>query len=39
MIIIKILNLGFLRIGLNREWKKVFEVYWKGSIDKDMFLK
>lgn len=34
MIIIKILNLGFLRLGRKREWKKVIENYWVYKIDK-----
>ncbi|WP_336804998.1 5-methyltetrahydropteroyltriglutamate--homocysteine S-methyltransferase [Bacillus subtilis] len=39
MITIKTSNLGFPRIGLNREWKKALEAYWKSSTDKDTFLK
>lgn len=39
MTTIKTSNLGFPRIGLNREWKKALEAYWKGSTDKDTFLK
>ncbi|PSA92083.1 5-methyltetrahydropteroyltriglutamate--homocysteine S-methyltransferase [Bacillus atrophaeus] len=39
MTTIKTSNLGFPRIGLNREWKKSLEVFWKGNSDKDTFLK
>lgn len=35
MIIIKILNLGFLRLGRKREWKKVIESYWVKKIFKE----
>ncbi|KJD53487.1 5-methyltetrahydropteroyltriglutamate--homocysteine methyltransferase, partial [Bacillus amyloliquefaciens] len=27
------------RIGLNREWKKSLEAYWKGNTDRETFLK
>lgn len=39
MTTIKTSNLGFPRIGLNREWKKALEAYWKGNTDKETFLK
>ncbi|MGZ9791753.1 5-methyltetrahydropteroyltriglutamate--homocysteine S-methyltransferase [Bacillus atrophaeus] len=39
MTTIKTSNLGFPRIGLNREWKKSLEAFWKGHSDKDTFLK
>ncbi|MED4804915.1 5-methyltetrahydropteroyltriglutamate--homocysteine S-methyltransferase [Bacillus atrophaeus] len=39
MTTIKTSNLGFPRIGLNREWKKSLEAFWKGNSDKDTFLK
>ncbi|XYJ23251.1 hypothetical protein ACSE3M_18430 [Bacillus velezensis] len=39
MTTIKTSNLGFPRIGLNREWKKTLEAYWKGNTDKETFLK
>ncbi|MBE3571051.1 MAG: 5-methyltetrahydropteroyltriglutamate--homocysteine S-methyltransferase, partial [Bacillales bacterium] len=31
-------NLGYPRIGENREWKKVLEQFWKGQIDESQFL-
>ncbi len=31
-------NLGFPRIGLNRELKKALEAYWKGAISQEVLL-
>ncbi|KWX82288.1 hypothetical protein AMQ83_32955, partial [Paenibacillus riograndensis] len=31
-------NLGYPRIGKNREWKKTLEAYWSGKIDEQDFL-
>ncbi|MCI4130154.1 5-methyltetrahydropteroyltriglutamate--homocysteine S-methyltransferase [Bacillus haynesii] len=36
---VKTSSLGFPRIGLNREWKKSLEAYWKGNTDRETFLK
>lgn len=36
--IVKTSNLGFPRIGLNREWKKALESYWKGQTDRETLL-
>ncbi len=36
---VKTSSLGFPRIGLNREWKKALEAYWKGNTDRETFLK
>ena len=30
-------NLGYPRIGENREWKKALEQYWAGTIDEENF--
>ncbi len=30
-------NLGYPRIGENREWKKALELYWAGAIDEENF--
>ncbi|MCY7727233.1 5-methyltetrahydropteroyltriglutamate--homocysteine S-methyltransferase, partial [Bacillus safensis] len=38
MTIVKTSNLGFPRIGLNREWKKALESYWKGQTDRETLL-
>ncbi|MEK5097143.1 5-methyltetrahydropteroyltriglutamate--homocysteine S-methyltransferase [Bacillus sp. FSL W8-0848] len=35
---VKTSSLGFPRIGLNREWKKSLEAYWKGNTDRETFL-
>lgn len=35
---IKSSNLGYPRIGGNREWKKTLEAYWANKIDKETFL-
>ncbi|WP_425589820.1 5-methyltetrahydropteroyltriglutamate--homocysteine S-methyltransferase [Fictibacillus fluitans] len=34
---IKSSNLGYPRIGENREWKKVMEKYWAGGMEEDEF--
>ncbi|WP_270584725.1 5-methyltetrahydropteroyltriglutamate--homocysteine S-methyltransferase [Bacillus smithii] len=31
-------NLGYPRIGENREWKKALEQFWKGQVDESQFL-
>ncbi|MFC7395301.1 5-methyltetrahydropteroyltriglutamate--homocysteine S-methyltransferase [Scopulibacillus cellulosilyticus] len=31
-------NLGYPRIGENREWKRTLEKFWSGKIDKETFL-
>ncbi|KAB2328477.1 5-methyltetrahydropteroyltriglutamate--homocysteine S-methyltransferase [Cytobacillus depressus] len=36
---VKSSNLGYPRIGENREWKKALEQYWAEQIEKDEFLK
>ena len=38
MTTVKTSSLGFPRIGLNREWKKSLEAYWKGKTDRETFL-
>ncbi|NPC92291.1 5-methyltetrahydropteroyltriglutamate--homocysteine S-methyltransferase [Bacillus sp. WMMC1349] len=38
MTVVKTSSLGFPRIGLNREWKKSLESYWKEKIDRETFL-
>ncbi|MBU8787208.1 MULTISPECIES: 5-methyltetrahydropteroyltriglutamate--homocysteine S-methyltransferase [Bacillus] len=35
---VKTSSLGFPRIGLNREWKKSLEAYWKGNKERETFL-
>ncbi|KMM62629.1 5-methyltetrahydropteroyltriglutamate--homocysteine methyltransferase [Bacillus glycinifermentans] len=35
---VKTSSLGFPRIGLNREWKKSLEAYWKGNKEREIFL-
>ncbi|MBW3114810.1 5-methyltetrahydropteroyltriglutamate--homocysteine S-methyltransferase [Bacillus sp. MCCB 382] len=32
-------NLGYPRIGENREWKKVLEKYWSNKVDEETFQK
>ncbi|MFC0559816.1 5-methyltetrahydropteroyltriglutamate--homocysteine S-methyltransferase [Halalkalibacter alkalisediminis] len=32
-------NLGYPRIGENREWKKTLEAFWSSTISEDTFLK
>ncbi|NEW04454.1 5-methyltetrahydropteroyltriglutamate--homocysteine S-methyltransferase [Paenibacillus sp. SYP-B3998] len=32
-------NLGFPRIGENREWKKTLEAFWAGKLEEPAFLK
>jgi 5-methyltetrahydropteroyltriglutamate--homocysteine methyltransferase len=32
-------NLGYPRIGENREWKKALEQYWEGKLEEAAFLK
>ncbi|MEH6939776.1 5-methyltetrahydropteroyltriglutamate--homocysteine S-methyltransferase [Bacillus sp. JJ664] len=34
---VNISNLGYPRIGENREWKKTLESFWKGNITEDQF--
>lgn len=29
---VKVSNLGYPRLGENREWKKLIEFYWAGDI-------
>ena len=29
---VKVSNLGYPRLGENREWKKLIELYWAGDI-------
>ena len=31
----KVSNLGYPRIGKNREWKKALEAYWSGSLNEE----
>ncbi|TCP30028.1 methionine synthase (B12-independent) [Scopulibacillus darangshiensis] len=31
-------NLGYPRIGEQREWKKALEKFWSGQVDKEVFL-
>ena len=31
-------NLGYPRIGLQREWKKTLEAFWSNKIDEEQFL-
>ncbi|WP_025731092.1 5-methyltetrahydropteroyltriglutamate--homocysteine S-methyltransferase [Heyndrickxia ginsengihumi] len=31
-------NLGYPRIGEQREWKKTIEAFWNGNLDKEQFL-
>ncbi len=35
---IKSSNLGYPRIGENREWKKILELFWSGEINENQFL-
>ncbi|MGR5912075.1 hypothetical protein ACT7DG_12510 [Bacillus cereus] len=30
-------NLGYPRIGLQREWKKTLEAFWSNKIDEEQF--
>ena len=39
MSIVKSSNLGYPRIGENREWKKALEQFWSGQLEKETFLK
>ena len=32
-------NLGYPRIGENREWKKALEAFWAGKLDESQFTK
>ena len=32
---VKVSNLGYPRLGENREWKKLIESYWAGNISQD----
>lgn len=34
---VKVSNLGYPRIGKNREWKKSLEAYWQGKINEEQF--
>lgn len=34
---VKVSNLGYPRIGKNREWKKTLEAYWLGKLDEEQF--
>ena len=34
---VKVSNLGYPRIGKNREWKKTLEAYWSGKINEEEF--
>lgn len=34
---VKVSNLGYPRIGKNREWKKTLEAYWSGKINESEF--
>lgn len=34
---VKVSNLGYPRIGKNREWKKTLEAYWSGKISEEEF--
>ncbi|MGJ7909530.1 5-methyltetrahydropteroyltriglutamate--homocysteine S-methyltransferase [Neobacillus sp. LXY-1] len=36
---VKSSNLGYPRIGENREWKKALEQFWGGKLEKEAFLK
>jgi 5-methyltetrahydropteroyltriglutamate--homocysteine methyltransferase len=36
--LIKSGNLGYPRIGKNREWKKALEAFWSGKLDEKSFL-
>ncbi|MGM0876101.1 MAG: 5-methyltetrahydropteroyltriglutamate--homocysteine S-methyltransferase [Bacillota bacterium] len=36
---IKSSNIGYPRIGENREWKKVLELFWSGQINEEQFYK
>jgi 5-methyltetrahydropteroyltriglutamate--homocysteine methyltransferase len=36
---IKSSNIGYPRIGENREWKKVLELFWSGQINEEQFHK
>ena len=29
---VKVSNLGYARLGENREWKKLIESYWSGKL-------
>lgn len=31
-------NLGYPRIGLQREWKKTLEAFWSNKINEEQFL-
>lgn len=35
---VKVSNLGYPRLGENREWKKLIESYWNGDINQDDLL-
>ena len=32
---VNVSNLGYPRLGENREWKKMIESYWSGTISQD----
>ena len=32
---VKVSNLGYPRLGENREWKKLIESYWVGNISQE----
>lgn len=32
---VKVSNLGYPRLGENREWKKLIESYWAGDISQE----
>ncbi|MCL6604208.1 MAG: 5-methyltetrahydropteroyltriglutamate--homocysteine S-methyltransferase [Paenibacillus sp.] len=34
---VKVSNLGYPRIGKNREWKKTLEAFWSGSLNEESF--
>ena len=34
---VKVSNLGYPRLGENREWKKLIESYWAGNVSQDEF--
>ncbi|MFC0475296.1 5-methyltetrahydropteroyltriglutamate--homocysteine S-methyltransferase [Robertmurraya beringensis] len=38
MTMVKSSNLGYPRIGENREWKKTLEQFWTGKLEKETFL-
>ncbi|MBM7588106.1 5-methyltetrahydropteroyltriglutamate--homocysteine methyltransferase [Bacillus pakistanensis] len=39
MTTVKSSNLGYPRIGENREWKKALEQFWAGTLEKEVFSK